>query len=580
MDIKTNLEQVSANLSEVVENLQKPNKGNQDLENQVNKIVTPLLDQLASDTSRPNQLVNEVNEKLCTIHKLSTEAQKAQIQSVCDRFSTCVRQNQPVAPQSSEVIAKLTHLCSSPTSTNAPLIQSNAETLIEQLCSSPTRPTATAMQAIARLNSEVIAMNTEKMWPEKAQELQECIADCSQSLGLQQPAMPTTTPISPLSPNFSPSPSTTMPKPVETRPLSARPNSAMWRATRIARQDTEEEKGLPPETLLRNAQNQLRELNQKLNQIEHTVSIEFVETEKLSEEWAGAFLDTATENPDTVCIQEIARIEDENQNNPKQVVAELKKLQNENPRITEALRQKITHWEQYANPEVRQKLRAEISNLERKIQQFTAAKEHLPSWDTIKITNYLDECPEERRPDPAKTATVNSNALVAKMKAKELHQVQLRGSEKSKEFNHILGHLTKETQAGRCFAVAAMVATDLVLDPNTTAHIEVAGTKEFNHAFVIVGRQNYDPNKPDKGVNEIEKWGPDAFVIDVWQANQKTGFQDHALIYDPQSWYYGTESVKADKSLVSTQIWKAEERESDRKKARTVIETFNKDRAG
>ena len=476
--------------------------------------------------------------------------------------------------------------------------------------------------AVSELTADLVSMGSEAVNDAVIADMMTSLTNCcsaSPAPPTTQPAPSQTLPMSPLAtPADAAAAATTQPRPPSAtqppsaiRPLSTRPprsartrpNSAMWRATIVPTKTDVDESGKSAATHLQEIEQKLQALKKQQVTLQAELSnkpaLEFAETHELFQDFVGE-LWAELPNPKVSVgnvLESIRKIEEQYGSDLEKVVSELttirtnlnksrssisdEKLSQLVSKLDVALDKKITSWS--GAVDARKQL-AELRTLEPKRSQFKAAAAHVEEWDKIKITNYLEDCSQNRIPRFELTATVNCNTLVAKMKATELFGQPSRGTEKTKEFNYILGHLTTKTEAGRCYAAAAAVALTLLEDPAITAHVELAGTKAFNHAFIVVGRANYDPNNPNNGINDLDGWGPEAFVIDVWQANQKIGFEDHPLILEPKSWYYGKESIRPTKSfpngsLVSTQMWKAEDRVADREHLREVIHRFEEDRA-
>lgn len=90
-----------------------------------------------------------------------------------------------------------------------------------------------------------------------------------------------------------------------------------------------------------------------------------------------------------------------------------------------------------------------------------------------------------------------------------------------------IGRVTRDQAIGQCDHCACAVATALresAAFRASGARLEIVGTG--THAFVVVGRQ-------PGALTNIHAWGVDAFVVDIWNANQ--GITPDALI-DPQRW--------------------------------------------
>lgn len=121
--------------------------------------------------------------------------------------------------------------------------------------------------------------------------------------------------------------------------------------------------------------------------------------------------------------------------------------------------------------------------------------------------------------------------------------------------------------------------TSLLLDPRFTGTLEIVGSRIVDHAFVIVNRQN---THDVLGLEKVSEWGDEAFVIDIWHANQRLREPEAAnadeikleshIISDPNSWAYAKRvwanlpdgSELKTNGLIEMQIWRAEDRAKDR----------------
>jgi hypothetical protein len=84
---------------------------------------------------------------------------------------------------------------------------------------------------------------------------------------------------------------------------------------------------------------------------------------------------------------------------------------------------------------------------------------------------------------------------------------------------------------GRCFSFAARVAHDLAA--RLSCGIEVMGSRDYDHYFVVVGR-------PAGSTLNMSTWHANTIIVDAWAANSENR---NSPCYAPHSFRYRTNLV-------------------------------------
>jgi hypothetical protein len=82
------------------------------------------------------------------------------------------------------------------------------------------------------------------------------------------------------------------------------------------------------------------------------------------------------------------------------------------------------------------------------------------------------------------------------------------------------GFLPQKVKYGRCWQCSSLVARALVQSQefrDLALSFEIASISSIGHYFVVVARQ------PGSDIKDRGTWGANAFIVDIWEANQAQG---------------------------------------------------------
>ena len=145
---------------------------------------------------------------------------------------------------------------------------------------------------------------------------------------------------------------------------------------------------------------------------------------------------------------------------------------------------------------------------------MTTARAHTEAWNRIEVTDIptgrfgvYNHSPNDDKVNGQK------GAASAQVLGKKIEGITKDNMTSRPEYWVSLGRMVFVYDAARCFGcAAAAIYTYCYENRQPNLWLEIVGSSQFDHHFVVVGRENVD-------ITDVENWGDSAFVIDVWESN-------------------------------------------------------------